>query len=56
MFFDGNLIISVNGIRQELIDGATSAFIYAYGDIILQGNSATFDECVSYNKIWKHLY
>jgi len=26
MFFDGNLIISVNGIRQELIDGATSAF------------------------------
>lgn len=44
MFFDGNLIISVNGIRQELIDGATSAFIYAYGDIILQGNGATFDD------------
>lgn len=43
MFFDGNLVISVKNIKQELIGGVTSAFIYAYGDITLQGSNADFE-------------
>jgi len=44
MFFDGNLMISVNNIKQDLVDGATTTFIYAYGDIVLQGNSGILND------------
>ncbi len=48
MYFDGNLKISVPEIRQALDPNAKSAFIFATGNIQLQGQGNTLD---SYDNI-----
>lgn len=44
MYFDGNLKISVPNIHQELLPGTEVVFIYATGDIALQGNTGAMNE------------
>ena len=44
MYFEGDVKISVPNIRKELNDGVNSAFIFATGDINMEGINQDLDE------------
>ena len=44
MYFEGDVKISVPNIRKELNDGVNSAFIFATGDIDMEGINQDLDE------------
>ena len=44
MYFDGDLTISVKSISKELSDNGQAGYIFAYGDIIFQGEKTIIED------------